>query len=463
MRKKKKYMYLLIIILILGAGIGYAKIESVNGNHGFISIRRNRSYNSLISYTDNTAYYTDEIKAKVKRIVFNDEIGNDFTIPAEVQGEVMNVTSDGTDAIRAYLVPNASDANYSDLYIISNGFIELPANSSNLFAGFTNLTEIVNPSKLITNKITNMNSMFKGTKITSLNLAAWDTSKVTDMGSIFEDVNMTDLNISTWKFNGVTDTSNMFKNSTVTNLTLNNIEFNNDVDSTSMFENINTTSLNIKLLAKGKLTAPYIFKGATINELQLNEFEVRGNDSTITDFAKESNIVTFVGDNWKVEGVTSLNGLFKSAALLESVSMKNLKIADSDNYNMADIFSDDVKLETVDLSGLNGNTKVDLSNMFKNTTLLTNVNLSNITGIKALSLESFIQNSDAIVEINISSIDLSECTNYLNAFVDSELLTKVYVNDTYVEPTDVTFKGEGTIIATVSPEEPENNNEPTEP
>lgn len=455
MRKRKEVIFVLIVLLIIGTGIGYAKIDSINGNWGFISVRRNRPYYDLMGYTEDTAYYNSEIKSKVKRIIINDEIGNDFTLPDNIQGSVMNVASDDSENIRAYLLPSADDENLYDMYIIANGFIYAPVDSSSLFEGFSNLTEIVNPSKLLTNKTTNMSNMFKDTKIGSVNLAAWDVSKVTNMASAFENVEMTELNISTWKFNLVTDASNMFKGCNITNLVVSNLEFNGDADITSMFENATTGNLDIKLNAKAKLTAPYLFKGATINTVKLNDLSIAGAESTLTDFAINSNIVNFEGNNWDINGLSSISNLFKNSTSLETVSLKNMKLPPSEGFDLSSAFEGDNKLTTVDLSGLNGNTKVNMSNMFKDTTLLSSLNLESITGIKVTNLESFIQSSSSLETLNISKLDLSECANYTNAFVGCSALTTIYVDSTYTEPDGVTFKEETTTIVTVDAEDPQ--------
>jgi surface protein len=467
MRKKKKIIFILILLLIIGTGIGYAKIESINGNWGFISIRRNRSYQDLMPYTEDTGYYTSEIMAKVKRIIINDDIGDDFTLPDNIQGEVMNVAADGTDSIRAYLVPNADDSTKSDMYIIANGFINLPANSSNLFANFTNLEEFVNPSRLIADKVTNMNSIFKGTKISSLNLASWDVSKVTDFASAFEDVDMVELNIVTWKFNAATDASNMFKNAFVSNLSIGTMEFDGAVNLTSMFEGANTTSIDSKIVAKEKLTGTSMFKGMKITTLKLDNSEILGNESTIEDFALNSEIVNFSGDNWNIPGISSLANTFKNSTKLETFSMKNLKLADSDDYDLSSMFEGCSVLTSANLSKLNGNTKVNMTKMFMGTSVLSTLDLSEITGIKVLNLNSFVKNSSTINEIDLTSLDLSECTDYHDAFVGCEYLLTVRVNNTYTEPTPTEedsyiFKEVGTTIVTVTGEEP-SSGEPEQP
>ena len=470
MRKKKKIILILLLLLIVGTGIGYAKIESINGNSGFISIRRNRSYYELMGYTENTGYYTSEIMSKVKRIIINDEVGNDFTAPDNIQGELINVSGDGSDAIRAYLVPNADDSSLSDMYIIANGFIKLPQDASNLFAGFTNLTEIVNPSRLITEQTTNISSIFKGTKISSLNLAAWDMSKVTNMSSAFEDVNMTELNLSNWKYNLVTDASNMFKNSTITNLYIEDLEFNGDVNLTSMFEGTTTNLIDVKLTAKAKLTGDALFKGSKVSILKLNNLSIAGAESTLSEFALNSEINKFEGDNWNIPTITTLSNFFKGSTRLSEVTMKNLKLSDSEDFSFASMFEGCVSLNTVDLSGLTGNLKANMSNMFKGDITIIGINLSNIPGVKVTNLESFIQGDRLLELLDLTSLDLSECANYLNAFKDCENLTTINVNNTYTEPTSgdeenpYVFKEEGTVIVTILPETPDTGGEePTEP
>lgn len=124
------------------------------------------------------------------------------------------------------------------LYVVSQGRIAFPKNSSYLLAGFcdaeyitfenpVDTSEVVNMERLFssnglvqeldlswfnTSKVTNMGHMFAGNKaLTQLDLTSFDTSKVTDMDCMFYACNhLLELNISSFNTGNVTTMRKMF-------------------------------------------------------------------------------------------------------------------------------------------------------------------------------------------------------------------------------------------------------------
>ena len=66
-------------------------------------------------------------------------------------------------------------------------------------------------SNFNTSKVTNMDSMFFASGLTSLNLSSFNTSKVTDMSYMFYDMrNLTSLDLSNFDTSKVTNMNSMF-------------------------------------------------------------------------------------------------------------------------------------------------------------------------------------------------------------------------------------------------------------
>ena len=82
----------------------------------------------------------------------------------------------------AYYVPNGS--NY-DIYLLSDGEIYLPKDSTGLMKDMTELTAVYTDN-LNTSRTEIMRQLFrKCTKLTTVDTTKWDTSKVTDMHQVF--------------------------------------------------------------------------------------------------------------------------------------------------------------------------------------------------------------------------------------------------------------------------------------
>ena len=103
----------------------------------------------------------------------------------EVNGE-LTVFSGTIDNSSTGYIGNSSIKKQDVTKIIISGDVKLPSRSASLFRGlyFPNL--VVIEGSFDTSNVTDMSSMFIGSKLTSLDVSQWNTSNVTDMSYMFE-------------------------------------------------------------------------------------------------------------------------------------------------------------------------------------------------------------------------------------------------------------------------------------
>ena len=195
--------------------------ESMSGN----SIRKISNSTNSLDTNGKQLEYTFELDAKgnvvnttnknqVSSIIF-------YSDGRVIDGAEKYDISDNSDgSLYLYIVADANTS-LEKLYIVANGKIAFPEDSSNLFAfskqygctEFTsNLTSIEFNDSVDTSKVTNMNSMFAGAKVKSLDLRCFNTSNVTNMGSMFNDTEIENLDVSSFDTSKVTYMYWMFAN-----------------------------------------------------------------------------------------------------------------------------------------------------------------------------------------------------------------------------------------------------------
>ncbi|WP_160141146.1 BspA family leucine-rich repeat surface protein [Listeria monocytogenes] len=145
-------------------------------------------------------------------------------------------------------------------------------NCGKLFSGITG--NIVNLSNLDTSDVTNMNSMFYGTFMTSLDLTKFNTSKVTSMSNMFAYSAATSLDVSKFDTSNVTDMSNMFWESSAKNLDVSKFDTSKVTDMSIMFEGSAATSLDVSNFDTSNVTQmDRMFCRTVVTSLDLSSFD----------------------------------------------------------------------------------------------------------------------------------------------------------------------------------------------
>ena len=126
-----------------------------------------------------------------------------------------------------------------------------------MFYQMTNLKQITNLKNLDTSNVTSMDSLFRQTALTSLDLGTtFDTSQVTNMSAMFDSCKkLTSLKgLNNFQTQNVTDMSYMFRHSGLTTLDLTNFDTAKVTNMTSMFQSMNNlTQLNISSFRMDKI------------------------------------------------------------------------------------------------------------------------------------------------------------------------------------------------------------------
>jgi prepilin-type N-terminal cleavage/methylation domain-containing protein len=166
--------------------------------------------------------------------------------------ESYDVSEKKDGSIKMYVSQNTENTSLLDLTIVANGKIAFPEDSSELFyfgkqvgcsEYISNLKIIQFDNSIDTSSVTNMHNMFKGCKVTTLDLSGFDTSNVTNMAGMFVYSKATMLDLSGFDTSNVTNMGSMFQNSQATEIKgLNKFYTSNVTDMSAMFRSSKATT-----------------------------------------------------------------------------------------------------------------------------------------------------------------------------------------------------------------------------
>jgi surface protein len=108
-------------------------------------------------------------------------------------------------------------------------------------------------SSFDTSSVTNMNSMFYNSSATTLDLSSFDTSSVTNMNSMFRDSMATTLDLSSFDTSSVTNMIYMFTYSSATTLDLSSFDTSNVIYMNNMFQHSKATTLDLSSFDTSKV------------------------------------------------------------------------------------------------------------------------------------------------------------------------------------------------------------------
>ncbi len=116
-------------------------------------------------------------------------------------------SADGYGGVQSYVVCDNEETSCIGYLQGTNG-IKANEDSSYLFNGFKNVTNIEGLKNIDTSNVTNMTAMFMSmTNLQELDLSMWDVSQVKKIGTlIINDTNLKYLNICNWDLRNVTET-----------------------------------------------------------------------------------------------------------------------------------------------------------------------------------------------------------------------------------------------------------------
>lgn len=209
--KKKKISIFVVGTLVLGTTVVFANDDNILSLSGKVKYT---SQNLLqesgtkldgykVSYIDSTDVW--KYAEQVKNIIISDN----QTKPEEYDHKY-DLTISGSKRIYGYLVENGDNKTPYDLYIVSNGVIYAPANSTGLFS-FPNVETIKGLEYVEFDNTTNMSAMFMNNEnLKSLNTSVINTSNATNTSYMFNGCDKLNVSEKNFDLAKVTNKKYMF-------------------------------------------------------------------------------------------------------------------------------------------------------------------------------------------------------------------------------------------------------------
>ena len=257
-------------------------------------------------------------------------------------------------------------------------------------------------SSFDTKNVTNMGSMFQGSKaISIIGLDKFNTAKVTNMSSMFSILQATTLDLSSFNTKNVTNMSYMFANSKATNLDLSNFNTSNVINMRNMFAGSKATTLDLSSFDTSKVNnMNSMFYSSQATTLDLSSF----NTSNVTNMS------------------SMFYNLQATTLDLSSFDTKNVT-------NMSSMFST-LQATTLDLSSFDTKNVTNMRNMFAGSKATT-LNLSSFNTAKVTDMGSMFYNSQATT-LDLSSFNTSNVTNMKEMFAESRKLKTIFASNNFI-------------------------------
>ena len=337
--------------------------------------------------------------------------------------EVYDVSEENNNSVLMYILP-VSNSSLLDIFIVANGKISFPQDSSYLLSFFkmngcsssSNITSIVFNNSVITSKVTNMSHLFAQAETVSidclhwaggcyysvkqlnnLDLSGFDTKNVINMYGMFMGNQSLKLDVSNLNTENVTDMSYMFNGVITDTLDLSNFNTSKVTTMNRMFADTkklkllnlsNFNTVNVKDMS-------YMFYYSYVPIIDISSFDTsnvtnmgwmfastestkikgldRINTSSVTNMdymfaytVMDSLILT----NFNTSKVTSMNGMFcnsdASVINVSSFNTSNVKTMTGRGFHFCGMF-ESTKVKTLDLSSFDTSNVTDMFYMFKNT------------------------------------------------------------------------------------------------
>ncbi len=231
---------------------------------------------------------------------------------------------DGYGGVQSYVVCDNEETDCIGYLQGTNG-IKGNEDSSNLFAGFRNVTNIDGLKNINTSNVTNMNSLFSGMiNVEEFDISMWDTSNVTSIDNMFAlGTSVKTINISNFNFSNITNKPFWLITSSLETLNMSNSIL--PQDSSNFFaqgpgfkgKNIILTNVDTSHVTN----MSSMFQGCTgLTSLDLSSF----NTSNVTDmkfmFAAATNIQKLDLSSFNTENVTNMQAMFGGTTNLQSIT-----------------------------------------------------------------------------------------------------------------------------------------------
>ncbi|MDD3453503.1 MAG: BspA family leucine-rich repeat surface protein [Bacilli bacterium] len=264
--------------------------------------------------------------------------------------EQFDLSAEQNNSIIGWIVEDAKNSGYYNLYIGSTKKIYANPNSSYLFANFHDIT-LLNLDNFDTSLVTDMSYIFKSLyDLTSLDLSSFNTSNVTNMLGMFSSLTtLTSLDVSNFDTSNVTNMSNMFHDlRLLTTLNLGSFDTSNVTDMSYMFSSMySLTSLEISSLDTSKVeNMNNMFNSlSSITNLDISTFDTSRVTNMSSMFRDMSSITSLNSSSFNTSSVTDMSYMFYGITKITSLNISNFDTIQV--TNMSSMFRMDSLLKNI--------------------------------------------------------------------------------------------------------------------
>ena len=336
-----------------------------------------------------------KITANVTNVIFdlNEKYPN---IVSNYKGTLISAEQDAR--VMAYYVPNGS--NY-DIYVLADGTIYTPKDSTELFRYMTALTK-VDTTNLDVSRTENMKNMFRDcSNLTTLDVSNWDLGNVNCTTSMFVYCGkLNGLDVSKWNVSNVTHMGSMFYGcSELTYVDVSNWDISNVTDTRAMFYHCtNLTELNLSGWDTGEVTnMSFMFCGCR----ELQHLDIGGWDvKKVTTFERflssdfmniPMKLQSIDLSAWQTDSLENASWMFQACGNMTYANLHGWNLSQA--TDMAAMFEFCNNLKNVDVGGWTlGNDISELGVVFRNCQVLETVDLSSWSTASATSMKYMFEN-----------------------------------------------------------------------
>ena len=293
---------------------------------------------------------------------------------------------------------------------------------SRMFMGDSALLNL-DLSHFDTASVTDMGNMFSGaSNITSLDLGNFNTANVVNMQEMFKDCgNLTSLNVSSFDTTKVTNMQTMFNGATkLASLDIRNFDTSKVTNMLSMFGNLRSlTDLKIsdKFKTLNVTNMAYMFANCILlDELDLSNFDTRKVITTSAMFSGMSKVKKIIlSPNFQTSNVTNMNSMFNNCNLLQEIDLSSFDTRKVTDFTY--MFNTCASLTSLDVSTFDTSEGINMASMFSGMLNLTNLNLGhNFNTSNVLTMYNMFFNDRKLVSLDLSQFDTSNVTNMASMF-----------------------------------------------
>ena len=323
-------------------------------------------------------------------------------------------SADGYGGVQSYVVCSENDEDCIGYLQGTNG-IKGNEDSSNLFNGFTNVTNIEGLKYIDTSNVKIMDAMFFGIGLTSIDLSDFDTSSATSMSGMFMTSKLSSIDLSMWDVSHVINMSGMLHS--CPNLT-----------------EINISNWDLSALPS---QAGIFGGGQNLDTINMSNVIFPKNSGSLFSNGLSS-VKHIIFENVDTTNVTSMYGMFAGCSGLQS-----LDLSDFDTTNVTNIegmFSGCTSLQSLDLSNfvfpenIRGLFAAGLSK-------LNNVILDNVDTSKVTDMSGMFSGCTSLSSLDLSNFDTANVTNFNDMFGGTSSLQSITFGPKFVHKPEATTTG----------------------